>query len=138
MLKFIKKNQILNIYQSGFRKFHQTNDHILRLIQAVKSSFNLNFRTGALFIDIEKAFDKGLIYKIKQYNFPAYLIYWIQDYLSGHLFNPYLLKANRANPLINNEIKTYKIAPLHKEGLFCKLKNPQKLPSTYKATELFK
>jgi hypothetical protein len=62
-----------------------------------------------------------------------------------HLFNRYLLKANTDNPLINNEIKTYNIAPLHKEGLFCKL-NPhptpigvfKKLPSTCKATELFK
>ncbi len=64
--------------------------------------------------------------------------------MTQHLFNRYLLKANTANTLINNEIKTYNIAPLHKERVFCKIKNPttigvfKKRPSTYKTTELFK
>jgi hypothetical protein len=49
-----------------------------------------------------------------------------------HLFNRYLLKANRATPMINNEIKTYNIAPLHKERLFWKLKILIRLQSEYR------
>ena len=59
-------------------------------MQAVKSGFNLNKKTGAIFIDIEKAFDKvwhiGLIYKLKNYQFPKYLVKWIENYLSSREF----------------------------------------------------
>lgn len=90
LLKFINSNQILNVYQCGFRKNRQTKDQILRLIQSVRAGFNRNQFTGAIFIDIEKAFDKvwhrGLLYKLSGYNIPHYLGLWIQNYLSGRKF----------------------------------------------------
>ena len=90
ILKFTNANRIINIYQSGFRSHHQTKDQILRLVHAVKAGFNRNQKTGAVLIDIEKAFDKvwhkGLLYKMKHYNFPNYLCLWVEDYLSGRQF----------------------------------------------------
>lgn len=45
---------------------------------------------GAIFIDIEKAFDKvwhkGLLHKLDQLRIPAYLGKWIQNYLSSRYF----------------------------------------------------
>jgi len=65
---------------------------------------------------------------------------------SHRLMNNYLIKANRANPLIRNTIKDYKIAPFHKEGLFCKLTKPhptpfglfKKLPDSFAAVKILK
>ena len=43
--------------QSGFRKHHSTNDKLFELTQAVCQAQRLSRRMGAIFLDIEKAFD---------------------------------------------------------------------------------
>ena len=44
--------------QSGFRKHHSTNDKLFELTQAVCQAQRLSKRVGAVFLDIEKAFDR--------------------------------------------------------------------------------
>ena len=87
---WIYENKILSDYQSGFRKTMSTKDHLLRLTQECQQAFNRNKSVGALFVDIEKAFDKvwinGLIYKLYQLNLPKYLGCWIKNYLNGRSF----------------------------------------------------
>lgn len=88
--KWISSNHLLSLFQSGFRKHRQTKDHILRLLDTGIASFNINQRLGALFVDIEKAFDKvwhnGLLYKLNKLGIPSYLGKWIQNYLTGRAF----------------------------------------------------
>lgn len=108
LLTFINLNNIMNIYQSGFRKYHQTKDQILRLIQAIRSGFNRNLNTGAVFIDIEKAFDKvwhrGLLYKLKNYNFPNYLGLWIENYLTDRKFKVRIGTSHSTNKPIKTGV----------------------------------
>ena len=67
--------------QSGFRKHHSTNDKLFELTQAVCQAQRLSTRVGAVFLDIEKAFDRvwhnGLRYELLQMNAPTLLLRWI-------------------------------------------------------------
>ena len=71
--------------QSGFRKHHSTNDKLFELIQAVCQAQRLSTRVGAVFLDIEKAFDRvwhnGLRYELLHMNAPALLLRWISSFL---------------------------------------------------------
>ncbi len=87
---WMHKNKIIVNYQSGFRRNHQTRDHIMRVIQNGLSSFNRKEKLGAIFIDIEKAFDSvwhdGLLSKLDDYKIPQYLGKILANYLSGRKF----------------------------------------------------
>ena len=91
LLSWLNSNDILSKYQAGFRKQKQTKDHIFRIIQDVLASFNSGYKTGAVFIDIEKAFDKvwhaGLLYKLNKLKVPCYLGEWIANYLENRTFS---------------------------------------------------
>ena len=84
------KSGLLANVQSGFRSGCQTKDHILRILQAGAVAFNKEQYLGALFVDIEKAFEKvcheGLLYKLDQHGIPNYLGHWISNYLSERQF----------------------------------------------------
>jgi hypothetical protein len=89
--KWLDENEIITQYQSGFTKHKQTNDHLFRLIQSTLNGFIWKYNTGAIFVDIEKAFDKvwheGLLYKLDNYQVPNYLGSWIKSYLESRTFH---------------------------------------------------
>ena len=58
LTSILESNKLISIHQSGFRKNRSTKDHILRLIQDIKSNFNQNKLTGAVLFDVSKAFDQ--------------------------------------------------------------------------------
>ena len=88
---WLDENHILSELQAGFRKNKQTKDHIFRIITDVQAAFNRGFKIGAIFIDIEKAFDKvwheGLLFKLDQLKVPNYLDKWIANYLESRTFS---------------------------------------------------
>jgi hypothetical protein len=88
--KWLNENNIITPYQSGLIKRKQTNDHLFKLTQSTLEGFIWNYKTGALQIDIEKAFDKGwhsgLLYKMNQAKIPNYLGLRIQSYLTNRSF----------------------------------------------------
>ena len=90
MRSWIENNNLLSKYQCGFRNFRQTKDQIIRMIQNALTAFNTNEIMGAVFIDIEKAFDKvwhkGLLYELENLKIPSYLGKWLQSYLTGRYF----------------------------------------------------
>jgi hypothetical protein len=90
ILLWQSEKKIISKFQCGFRKKHQTRDHLLRIIQRGISSFNRREKMGAIFVDIEKAFDKiwhaGLLYKLNELQIPPYLGNWIANYLSDRTF----------------------------------------------------
>ena len=76
-LEELEDNGFFSKYQSGFRKFKSTNDHLFRLSQTIMESFNRGEHVIAAFLDVEKAFDNvwhnGLRYKIYQPDLPTKL-----------------------------------------------------------------
>lgn len=87
---WIATNELLSKFQCGFRHNRQTKDQILRIIQEAIKAFNNNELMGAIFIDIEKAFDKvwhsGLLHTLDEMKIPVYLGRWIQNYLDSRHF----------------------------------------------------
>lgn len=87
---WIKEQNLITPLQCGFVRHRQTSDHLLRITQNGLESFNRNEKMGAIFVDIEKAFDKvwhdGLLYKLEKMNIPNYLGKWIQEYLTNRTF----------------------------------------------------
>ena len=56
-MSWAENTEELPTEQSGFRKHHSTNDKLFELTQAVCQVQRLSRRVGAIFLDIEKAFD---------------------------------------------------------------------------------
>ena len=82
---WVENNNILPHCQAGFRKNKSCQDQIFRLSQHITNGFNKKHLTGAIFFDLEKAFDKasheGIIYRLKQHNLSNCLINWIKNFL---------------------------------------------------------
>ncbi|KAK9887253.1 hypothetical protein WA026_021104 [Henosepilachna vigintioctopunctata] len=87
---FADSRNILPDHQFGFRTEHSTIYQLARMTEDIKDKLNISIPTGAIFLDIEKAFDKvwhhGLIYKLKRDKFPRKLVNIVQAYLSGRTF----------------------------------------------------
>ena len=90
MLAWIHEKNVVSKYQSGFMSKRQTRDHIFRLIQTIQHGVNDRKATGAVLIDIEKAFDKlwheGLLFKMARKQCPDYIGAWIRDYMNDRTF----------------------------------------------------
>ncbi|GFX52860.1 probable RNA-directed DNA polymerase from transposon X-element [Trichonephila clavipes] len=88
--QFISNNNFLNPNQYGFTKQLSTYHPLLRLTEQISAGFQRGRSTGAVFLDIQKAFDRvwisGLIYKLITNNFPAPLIHIINSYLVNRTY----------------------------------------------------
>ena len=87
--KHLEDGGFFSKYQSGFRKFKSTNDHLFRLAQTTMESFSWGEHVTAAFIDVEKAFDNvwhnGQRYKIYHLGLPTKLCRWLSDFLLGRV-----------------------------------------------------
>lgn len=76
--------------QFGFREKHSTTDQLRRVVEFLSKNYNSKIPTGAIFLDISKAFDKvihsGLIFKLIHYNIPDAFIHLIHSYNSNRKF----------------------------------------------------
>ena len=101
LMSWAENTDQLPTEQSGFRKHHSTNDKLFELTQAVCQAHRLSKRVGAVFLDIEKAFDRvwhnGLRYELLHMNAPALLLRWISSF-SPLLFLLYLSKLPKLVP----------------------------------------
>lgn len=86
----LTENNILPDEQFGFRAHHSTQHQLLRVTERITDGFNRQLHSAAVFLDIEKAFDKvwhlGLIAKMIYLKFPSYLIYTIKSFLEDRSF----------------------------------------------------
>ena len=86
---YLKDIGFINKYQSGFRQHKFTDDHLFRLSQSVKESFNRKEHVVAAFLDVEKAFDNvwhnGLRYKIFMLDLPTKMTRWLSNFLVGRV-----------------------------------------------------
>jgi hypothetical protein len=76
--------------QFGFRPRHSTSFQLTRLVERITRNFGEKRLTGAVFLDVAKAFDTvwidGLLYKLTRLNFPSYIVHTISLYLRGRTF----------------------------------------------------
>jgi len=76
--------------QFGFRPRHSTSLQLALLVERITRNFGGKRLTGAVFLDVAKAFDTfridGLLYKLTHLNFPSYIPHTIPSYLCGRSF----------------------------------------------------
>ena len=81
------KNSLLSPYQSGFRASHSTQLAITFLIDKIRGRMDKGLLTGAMFIDLKKAFDTvphdGLLNKLFRYGIQDQPLSWFESYLTN-------------------------------------------------------
>ena len=86
-----EENKIINKSQSGFRRGRSTHDQIVRILDDIISGFNLSKTSTAVFLDVEKAFDKvwhkGLIVKLHELGISVMFTHWILSFLNERLIS---------------------------------------------------
>ncbi|GBN08905.1 RNA-directed DNA polymerase from mobile element jockey, partial [Araneus ventricosus] len=86
----LDENNILMLEQFGFRKNLSTTHQLLRVTEFIQEGLNNKQKTGAVFLDIQKAFNRvwqdGLIYKLLNYNTPLFLVKIFHSYMSNRKF----------------------------------------------------
>lgn len=81
---------ILPDHQFGFRQFHAPVEQVIRVVENITENMNQQHKTGAVFLDLAKAFDKvwhtGLIYKMLKFGYTHKMVKLIQSYLRNRQF----------------------------------------------------
>ncbi|GBO06469.1 putative RNA-directed DNA polymerase from transposon BS [Araneus ventricosus] len=84
------ENKILCPEQFGFRKSLTTTHQLLRAVEYITSGFEKAECTGAVFLDVHKAFDRvwihELIHKLIRYKTPPHLLQLLKSYLEERKF----------------------------------------------------
>ncbi|GFT92026.1 RNA-directed DNA polymerase from mobile element jockey [Trichonephila clavipes] len=93
---YLDREKILIPEQHGFRPRLSTSHQLLRVVEFIKEGNNNDECTAAVFLDIQKAFDRvwhtGLLFKLITYKIPPPLIFLINSYISDRSFS---VKINR-------------------------------------------
>ncbi|GFU59796.1 probable RNA-directed DNA polymerase from transposon X-element [Trichonephila clavipes] len=88
--EFLYTNNIINPNQYGFTNKLSTLHPLLNLTGAISEGFQSKKSTGAVFLDIQKAFDRvwltGLTYKLINYNIPPPLVFLLHSYNSNRSY----------------------------------------------------
>jgi hypothetical protein len=76
--------------QFGFRPKHSTSLQLARLVERITRNFGEKKLTGAILLDVAKAFDTvsidGLLDKLTLLTFTFYIVHKIASYLRGRTF----------------------------------------------------
>ena len=90
ILQVINERSLLRDEQFGFRSKYSTSLPLARLVERITRKFGEKRITGAVFLDVAKAFDTvwidGLLYKLTLLNFPSYLVHTISSYRKDRTF----------------------------------------------------
>ena len=87
---FLEHNNIFTNAQCGFRKYRSSVDHILVLDTEVRAAFIQKRHLGAVFFDIEAAYDTvlrhGILRKLFKYGIRGCMGFFIRNFLSRRTF----------------------------------------------------
>lgn len=90
MNKHTEAKDILPDSQYGFRQFRSTTQQLHRVTSFLRQNLSQKRTSGMILFDIEKAFDRiwhpGLIYKMIQWDYPAYIIKIVASFLQDRSF----------------------------------------------------
>ena len=74
--------------QCGFRKAHSTETAAISLTDTIRRNIDQGLLTGAVFIDLSKAFDTVdhalLLQKLRHYGIENLELKWFEDYLTNN------------------------------------------------------
>ena len=83
---FLSEHKLLNPYQCGFRRNHSTKFAAIAFLDYIRRRVDLGLLTGAVFIDLRKAFDSVdheiLISKLESYGLRDIELDWFRNYLT--------------------------------------------------------
>ena len=83
----LESNNILNPFQSGFRKGRSTLDQLARLQHDILSAKNQGQSVLAIFLDLQAAFDLtwtfGILKKLADYGITGYCFHYLRAFLEG-------------------------------------------------------
>ena len=83
---FLSEHKLLNLYQCGFRRNHSTELAAIAFLDYIRCGMDLGLLTGAVFIDLRKAFDSVdheiLISKLESYGLRDIELDWFRNYLT--------------------------------------------------------
>ena len=87
---WFEKHDIFSNAQCGFRRHRSTVDHILALDTEIRASFKQRRHVGAVFFDIEAAYDTtwrlGILRKLLHYGVRGTMGLFLQNFLSDRFF----------------------------------------------------
>ena len=90
ILHVVNERGLLRDEQFRFRPRHSTSLQMARLVERITTNFVEKRLTGAVFLDVAKAFDTvgidGLLYNLTLANFPSYIAHTISFYLRDRTF----------------------------------------------------
>jgi len=90
ILQVVNERGLLRDEQFGFKPKHSTSLQLARLVERITRNFGEKRLTGAVFLDVAKAFDTvwidGLLYKLTLLNFPSYIVHTISSSLKDRTF----------------------------------------------------
>ena len=82
---WLEHNNIITPCQTGFRSNYTTEDQLIRLTQKIQDGFQMNKDTIAVFVDLEKAYDKvcrqGLFIEMRDAGIHSNMYRWIKNFL---------------------------------------------------------
>jgi hypothetical protein len=88
---YLDKHTFLPKHQTGFRRGCTTSENLIQLEAAIKSGFNQNHTTSAIFLDLAKAYDDtwitGLLYKITKLKIRGTTLKWLNNFLTNRSIN---------------------------------------------------
>ena len=83
---WLEHNNIITPCQAGFRSNYTTEDQLIRLTQKIPNGFQMNKDTIAVFVDLEKAYDKvwrqGILIKMRDAGIHSKMYRWIKNFLT--------------------------------------------------------
>ncbi|PFX13880.1 putative RNA-directed DNA polymerase from transposon X-element [Stylophora pistillata] len=87
LVNFLEANEVLSVYQSGFRKGHSTETAVTYPTDQILEHVDKQQMTGSVFIDLKKAFDlvdhNCLLQKLEHYGVRGKSLTWFQNYLGS-------------------------------------------------------
>lgn len=87
LTSYLDTNNIIPSCQYGFRKNRSINEPLTKLTADITNNLNMGRYTTALFMDIERAFDKlwheGVLYKMVNSNIPLHLAKLIMSFMTN-------------------------------------------------------
>jgi hypothetical protein len=104
ILHEVSERGLLRDEQFGFRPRHSTSLQLARLGERITRNYSEKGLTGAVFIDVGKAFDTVwidcLLYKLTLLNFPSYIVHTISSYLKDRTFEASFQKATSSRRIM--------------------------------------
>lgn len=102
LIEYIETNEILSVFQSGYRKLHSCETSLNLVISKWKELRDKNYDIICVFLDLKRAFEtidiKQLLQKLKGFGLKNKTFKWFESYLTGRT------QRTKVNGILSNTI----------------------------------